>query len=139
MKNLLPVLFSAVIILTLCISGCTKDSLIVQSNSTQNTTAIANKPNSFSFAVDASLYYYSETHQLQINADTMNVAITISGHSTGTGSVVIKDSTDKIIYQKDLGSNAVSADIIKISDIPKILDITLSNYTGKIALAVTGN
>ncbi len=138
MKNLRPLLFSIVVLLVLSVSCCKNDSLVVQTNASNNSTVITNKPNSFSFVVDASLYYYSEALQLQFNAYTMAVAMTISGYSSGSGSVVIKDSSDTTIYQKDLGSNIVSSDVIRITHIPKTINLTLKNYTGKIVIAVTG-
>ncbi len=138
MKNLLPVLCSAVLILFLFFSGCNKNNLVVQNDSSHNSVVITNLPNSFTFVVDASLYYYSQTQQLQINADTMTVAITVAGHTTGSGSIVIRDSSNSVIYQKDLGRNMVAADVIKISTVPKTVDFTLSNYTGKITVAIAG-
>ena len=138
MKNLLPVLGSVIIIISLFFFGCQKDSLLVQANGTYNSNVITNVPNAFSFVVTASIYNYSETHQLQINADTLAVAITITQYSTGSGSIAIKDSSNSVIYQKNLGSNMVVGDVIKITEIPKTVDLALNNYSGKITIAIAG-
>jgi len=138
MKNLLLVLFTVVILFFLSFSGCKKEDSVTSNQSTMNNLVVTSVPNAFTFVVDAAEYNYSETNQLQINADTLSIAITVSSHSSGSGSITIKDDNNTFSYTKDLSNAMVSADVMKLSTVPKTVDIILSNYTGKITIAVAG-
>ncbi|MCL5029557.1 MAG: hypothetical protein M1480_11145 [Bacteroidetes bacterium] len=120
------------------LSSCKNEDVFSINDSSSNIPVIANAANAFSFTVAANRYNYSETHNLQMSADTLSVAITISGEVNGNGNILIKDGTGAAIYQKDLGSSMISAEVLKLVTIPKTLNLNFSNFTGKIIIAVAG-
>lgn len=122
----------------LAFSACKKDDTVSTVDSTTNATVITNAPNAFTFTLEARSCNYSEIHQVQINADTLAVVITIGQYSSGKGSIVLKDSDSTTIYQKDLAGTMAAAEIVKLVTMPKTLNLVLSNFTGKVSIVVSG-
>jgi len=104
----------------------------------KNTPVTANVPNSYSFVVSASSYSYNETNAVQMNADTLSIGITVTSFEKGSGSFVIKDSSDTIIYQKDFNGSAVIAEVMPVTKIPKSVILNLSNFTGDVVIGLAG-
>ena len=138
MKKFFAAFFIVISISIFNLTGCNRNNVIGSNLGVYNIPVLANTPNAFSFLVNAYNYNYSDSHLLQINADTLTVAITITGHSNGTGSIIVKDDKGESIYQKSFESGIVATDVFKISAEPKSVNLSFSNYTGKITIAVAG-
>lgn len=138
MKNIILALFTALFILMLSFTGCKKEDSVTSSQSTKNNLVVTNVPNAFTFVVDASNRNHSDSYQLQLNADTLTIAVTVSNYVSGSGSLTIKDNSKTFNYVKDLGSNLVAADVMKLTAVPNTVSVVLANYSGKITIAVAG-
>ena len=138
MKKYTHVLLSLSLLFLLNFSTCRKEDPVSINNPSKNIPVTANATNAFSFVVDAQYFNYSNTQQLQFNADTLSIGITVSGFASGNGAIIIKDGKDAAIYQRDLDSGLVLGEVISLITMPKSLSLNLNNFSGKITIAVAG-
>ncbi len=138
MKKLVQTLLVISVLSVLSFYSCKKSDIISVDNPAANTPVVVNTSNAFSFTVDANSFNYSETHNLQFSADTLSVAITVSGYVSGTGNIEIEDSKGASIYQKDLTNSTIFVDVFKLVTMPKTLIFNLSHFTGKAVISIAG-
>jgi len=142
MKRIVVFLWLPLLLLAFLTSCKDSGTVSVHDNTkittTKNTPVTANVPNSYSFVVSANAYSYNETNAVQMNADTLSIGITVTNFENGSGSFVIKDSSDTIIYQKDFNGSAVIAEIMPVTRVLKSVILNLSNFTGNVVIGLAG-
>lgn len=119
-------------------ASCTDSDSVTGNNYQTNLPVTANTPNSFSFVVDAHSFDYSQAHQLQMNTDTVSIGLTITNFISGSGKIEISDGNGNRIYEKDFNGSMVSGEVIKLTTVPKAVNLYLYSFTGKVVLGLAG-
>ena len=132
-------ILTSVVVLAIALIGCRKNDTV--SPSTENTPVVANTANAFSFTLAATSYTATNQYTMSFSTDTIACSLTITGKTTGSGSLTVADSNYSIVYADSSLNNQVTAFTQSGKGIPKRISIVFNDYTGTItfALARQGN
>ncbi len=139
MKKIKYLPYAAFCFNLLLLSSCMDSDNGTGNDPSKNTPVVGNAINAFSFVVDASSFNYSVSHNVEINADTLAVGLTVSPYVAGSGSIIVRDGNNSVIYQRDLNSAAVIGEVMKIITMPKSIEVKLNNYSGRVVLGISGH
>jgi hypothetical protein len=120
------------------LSGCMDLGPTSNNNPVRNSPTIGNTLNSFAFTANGQFTNYTDVQNLQINAQSLAVGITVTGNVSGSVKIDIQDGNGTTIYEKDATGNVVVGEVITLTTIPKTITINLSNFTGTIAIGLSG-
>jgi serine protease inhibitor len=126
----------AVLIILLCaFTGCKKDTSVNPSSA--NMPVIANTQNAFAFNLVASSYTSSSAYSLSFSTDSLACALTITGQTSGNGSLRIVDANSSTVYQDSTLSNKVVAITQTGKGIPTNITMVFNNYSGTVSFALS--
>jgi hypothetical protein len=123
------------IVLVLVLAGCKKDGTV--DPSAANIPIIANTQNAFALDLVATSYTSNAVYPLSFSTDTLACSLTITGQTTGTGSLRIIDSNNSTVYSDTTLSNKIVALTQMGKGIPKNITLVFNNYTGIINFALS--
>jgi len=131
-------------LLVLILVGCKKDLPVNPTSDTipvdqilANTPIIANTQNAFAFHLVARAYTSSTDYPLSFSSDSLSCAMTITGQTTGNGSLRIIDSNSSTVYGDSTLSNKIVALTQTGKGIPTNITLVFNNYTGIINFALS--
>ena len=131
-------------LLVLILVGCKKDLSVNPTGTTTpvdqiiaNTPMIANTHNAFVLELVATAYTSNTVYPLSFSTDSLSCSMTITGQTTGNGSLRIIDSNSSTVYSDSTLSNKIVALTQAGKGIPKNITLVFNNYTGIINFALS--
>jgi hypothetical protein len=121
-----------------CSDTPTNTTAVSVNNTPMNLPVTGNVQNSFSFTVNARSFNYSQNQGVQINANTLDIGITVTNFVSSSGKIVIEDRSGISVYEKDLNGAMVSGSMLQLTAVPKTVNLNLSNFTGDVIIGLSG-
>ena len=121
--------------LTAVFTSCQKENTV--NSPVTNIAVVANTQNAFSFTLPASSYSATLDYSLSFTTDTLACSLTVTGQTTGSGSLRIADSNYSTVYADSMLTNQVVAFTQTGKGVPKRINMVFAGYTGTVTLALS--
>jgi len=103
-----------------------------------NTPAIGQTSGTFGFSVLARRWTADESYSADIPSPTLTVGLTITGYKGGAGTLAVLDAEGDTAFTRSLAGNVAQGSTVARGQSPFTVRVVTSNYTGTVALGVTG-
>ncbi len=115
--------------------GCKKNNSV--NAPIVNTPVVTNVPNAFTFNLNATAYTGTPRYTLSFSTDTLACSLTVTGKTTGSGSLIVVDSNYSTVYADSALSNQVVVFTQSGKGVPKRISMMFKSYAGTISFALS--
>ncbi|MEW5842862.1 MAG: hypothetical protein AB1775_06335 [Bacteroidota bacterium] len=140
MKLIRILLLFAASFTLITISGCKKDSVSSPFDNvtlTENAPTFSNGTNSFAFSINANNFTKINEYILNMNTQTIGVAITVTNFSRGSATLELYSDTNVKVFSRNLSSNTASSETFTFDSRVARTQIHFTNFTATFNCAVT--
>lgn len=125
-------------LIPLVILSCNKNETIIDDGAGVNVPNVASTQNAFGYYVTAQSFTFVQTVPLTFTCDSLSYALSISGYSYGTASILIY--ADSLRYRSsDLVFNTNQAFMFSLMRCkPDSITLTFSRFSGRVSFALSG-
>jgi len=124
--------------LFLLLFSCGQENGIDTPGPVLNLPAVGNTPNSFGYSLNANLFTLEEFYPLSFSSDSLSIGITVTGYASGEGVVEILGASDSILYSMPLNHNLAIGENTLQGVLPQRIHFVYNEYSGYVAVAISG-
>ncbi len=116
--------------------GCSNNKSNPVNSPTTNIPVITSVNNAFTFNLTAVSYTGAQQYTMSFTTDTIACALTVTGQTAGSGSLIVADSNYATVYADSVLSNQVVAFTQSGKGIPKRISMAFNGYTGTVVFTL---
>ena len=127
-------------IFMITINGCKKDPPTSPFDNiplTENAPTFSNNTNSFSYSLTANNFTKINEYILNMNTQTISVAITVTNFSRGSATLELYSDTNVKVFSRVLSSNTASSETYTFDSRVTRTQIHFTNFTATFNCAIT--
>ena len=127
-------------IFMITINGCKKDPPTSPFDNiplTENAPTFSNNTNSFSYSLTANNFTKINEYILNMNTQTISIAITVTNFSRGSATLELYSDTNVKVFSRVLSSNTASSETFTFDSRVTRTQIHFTNFTATFNCAIT--